>query len=96
MIRLMNVRQNEQGSVIDNFTIHLSSVGYVLQALALKIGNILHLSPYIYWMLGKLMNVLLYAIIMSLAVYIVPVGKRLLNGDCNVAYNDFSKYNIYL
>lgn len=78
MIRLMNVRQNEQGSVIDNFTIHLSSVGYVLQALALKIGNILHLSPYIYWMLGKLMNVLLYAIIMSLAVYIVPVGKRLL------------------
>lgn len=78
MVRLMGRRQFEQGSVTDNYTIQLSSVGYVLQALGLKIGHILHLHPYIYWLLGKFMNVLLYAIIMSLAVHIVPVGKRLL------------------
>ena len=78
MVRLMRERQLEQGSVTDNYTIQLTSVGYVLQAIGLKIGNILHLPPYIYWLLGKFMNVLLYVIVMSLAVHIVPVGKRLL------------------
>lgn len=62
----------------DNYTIQLSSVGYVLQALGLKIGNMLHLTDYICWILGKFMNVLLYAVVMGIAVHIVPVGKRLL------------------
>lgn len=78
MMRLMGRRQFEQGAVTDNYTIQLSSVGYVLQALGLKIGNMLHLTDYICWILGKFMNVLLYAVVMGIAVHIVPVGKRLL------------------
>lgn len=77
MMRLMGRRQFEQGAVTDNYTIQLSSVGYVLQALGLKIGNMLHLTDYICWILGKFMNVLLYAVVMGIAVHIVPVGKRL-------------------
>ena len=38
----------------------------------------MHLPFYFQWLLGKLGNLLLYAVVMSFAIAILPIGKRLL------------------
>lgn len=78
MIRVLQEFSNTPGIIEDEYRLGMSSVGYLFQALALKTGNFLHLPFYIAWLMGKFSNVLLYAIVISLAIYIVPIGKRLL------------------
>lgn len=64
-------------AMIDSGVWSVSSVGYIFQAIFLKAGILLHLPFYISWLLGKLANLLLYAIGMSIALNILPIGKRL-------------------
>lgn len=64
-------------AMLDSGTWNISSVGYIFQAIFLKAGILLHLPFYISWLLGKLANLLLYAIGMSIALNILPIGKRL-------------------
>lgn len=59
-------------------TWRIKTVGYIFQALFLKIGMILHFPFWILWMFGKLANVLLYSIVVFFAVRKTPVGKMLL------------------
>lgn len=78
IIRVLNTKEYIEGVVTDDYQLGVTSVGYVFQAAALKLGNILQLNFYICWLLGKFTNILLYAIVLGFAVEIVPVGKRLL------------------
>ena len=76
--RVMNDKTRYTGVMTDKYEFKLSSVGYLNQAFLLKIGQILHLPFYFQWLLGKLGNLLLYAVVMSFAIAILPIGKRLL------------------
>ena len=53
------------------------NAGYIFQAILLKIGTALHLPFYISWLMGKVANLFLYAIGMSIAMRLLPSGKRL-------------------
>jgi Predicted membrane protein len=77
-VRVLNDKMKNPGIFIDDYELSFASFGYVFQALVLKLGNILHVPFYISWLMGKFSNVLLYAVIMCIAVHIVPVGKRVL------------------
>lgn len=79
LIRIMNAKGNEYGEPAAGYNIQISSIGYLFQALFITIGRFLKLPFYLVWLMGKFSNVLLYAICMSIAVWIVPVGKRLLS-----------------
>ena len=74
-------RTNEMGSIATSAVAKknrfLSSIGYVFQILFLKAGLALHLPFYICWLLGKFSNVLLYALGMSVAAAILPIGKKI-------------------
>lgn len=61
---------------IDSGYWSIASVGYIFQTFFLKIGLLLHLPFYICWLMGKMGNLLLYAIGMSIAMYLLPCGKR--------------------
>ena len=76
--RVMNDKTRYTGVMTDKYEFKLSSVGYLNQAFLLKIGQILHLPFYFQGVLGKLGNLLLYAVVMSFAIAILPIGKRLL------------------
>ena len=78
MIRILNNMGNEQGTIYVEKIIQPNSIGYVFQALFLKIGNMLHLPFYVVWLMGKFANILLYTVIVGIAIYIIPVAKRLL------------------
>lgn len=78
MIRVLNTQMKYKGVTTDDYSLGMSSVGYVFQAMALKIGNCLKVPFYISWLIGKFTNVLLYAIILGVSVAILPIGKRLL------------------
>lgn len=77
-IKVLNRKFELPGSFIDDYRISIQSIGYIFQAFALKIGVLLNLPFYLIWLMGKFANVLLYAFVMSYAVKIVPIGKRLL------------------
>ena len=76
--RVMNAKTNYTGVMTDEYEFKLSSVGYLNQALLLKIGNAAHLPFYIQWIMGKMANLLLYSIVLSFAIAILPIGKRLM------------------
>lgn len=78
VMRALNSRMELEGSIVDDYSIKMTSVGYIFQALALKVGNSLKLPFYINWYMGKFANVLLYSILLGMAVSIAPIGKRLL------------------
>lgn len=78
VMRALNTRMKLQGNIVNDYSIEMTSVGYILQAIALKIGNELSLPFYINWYMGKFTNVLIYSILLGVAVSIVPIGKRLL------------------
>ena len=73
MINLGTVKS----AMIDKGTWSVISAGYVLQTVLLKLGIALHLPFYICWLMGKMANYLLYAIGMSIAINLLPSGKRL-------------------
>lgn len=77
-IRVLNTKNHYSGIVADDYTFQINSVGYIFQALFLKIGKIFNMPFYIMWLLGRFSNVLLYSLIMSLAIWVVPIAKRLL------------------
>ena len=77
-IRVLSNKKNNPGIFEDDYEWSITSFGYIFQALALKIANFFHLPFYLCWIAGKFANVLLYACVMSFAVYVVPIGKRLL------------------
>lgn len=79
MIRIMNALWEENDGRIETYDFELSSIGYIFQAVAITIGKLLKLPFYFVWILGKISNLLLYAIGMSIAVWIVPIGKRILS-----------------
>lgn len=64
-------------AMIDKSTWSTFSIGYIFQAIFLKAGVLFHLPFYISWLLGKMANFLLYAVGMSIALNILPCGKRL-------------------
>lgn len=75
---------NAAGNITDGrgtqeYDISISSVGYIFQAGAITVGKFLGLPFYFVWLLGKFSNVLLYSMGMTVAVAIVPIGKRLLS-----------------
>ena len=76
-IRVFESMTNNKGSV-DGYSLSLNSIGYVFQTLFLKIANGIGVNNYFVWLIGKFSNILLYALVMSLCIGIVPVGKRLL------------------
>lgn len=79
IIRVFNEKARAQGTLSDDYnSLQMINVGYLFQAISLKVGNVLNFPFYIVWLMGKFSNVLLYAIVMSLAVHIVPVAKRVL------------------
>ncbi len=79
VIRVFNEKARAQGTLSDDYnSLQIINVGYLFQAISLKIGSVLNFPFYIVWLMGKFSNVLLYAIVMSLAVHIVPVAKRVL------------------
>lgn len=77
-IRVLNDKNRYSGVVADDYKMAVNSAGYVFQALFLRVGKILNAPFYVMWIMGRFANLLLYTIIMSLAVRIVPIGKRLL------------------
>ncbi len=79
MIQLMNrLGEERKQPSPDKCEIVMSSIGYIFQSLFISIGRFLGLPFYLVWILGKFANVLLYALGMSIAISIVPIGKRLL------------------
>lgn len=78
MLQSFDQLSKTMGTRIDEYSFEISSVGYIFQAMALKIGTGLHLPFGITWYLGKLMNLLLYAAGMAGIVYILPIGKYLM------------------
>lgn len=78
MIRTLNDMGNEKGEIPTEKIVQPNSAGYVFQALFLQIGNMLHLPFYIVWLMGKFANILLYTTIIGIAIYVIPVAKRLL------------------
>lgn len=79
LIRIMNQKGMEYGSPVPDNGRGLTSVGYVVSAIFISISRFLKMPFYLVWLLGKFANVLLYAVGMSIAVAIVPIGKRLLS-----------------
>ncbi len=78
IIRGLEARTNYDGLTKDDYNLQMSSIGYIFQAIALKIGYVLHLPFYISWLLGKFANVILYTLLIAFSVSIIPIGKRLL------------------
>ncbi|WP_289301889.1 DUF2142 domain-containing protein [Sporofaciens musculi] len=78
MIRNMNYLGEIRGAELDTYIIQINSIGYVFQVIAITIGRFLGLPFYCVWTMGRLANVFLYSIGMSLAISIIPIGKRLL------------------
>ncbi|MEZ3488392.1 MAG: DUF2142 domain-containing protein [Lachnospiraceae bacterium] len=78
IIRVLSDKAKKTGIIIDEYEWNLTSLGYIFQAFALKLGTLFHMPFYVLWLMGKFTNILLYAIIMSFAVHVVPIGKRLL------------------
>lgn len=78
IIRMFNGMERNDGVIPLDSDIQISSAGYIFQALFMKIGMILHMPFYVMWLLGKLANVLVYAVVVGFAVHIIPIGKRLL------------------
>ena len=79
MIRLMNrFGEMRERTGLDEYKVEISSVGYIAPAIGISIGRFLRLPFYFVWILGKFFNVLLYAIGMSVAISIIPIGKKLL------------------
>lgn len=79
LIRIMNDQGQENIPDVRSYTPQLISAGYVFQSIGITIGKFLNLPFFCIWLLGKFANTLLYSIGMSLAVAIVPIGKRLLS-----------------
>jgi|GEM_PF-2009730 len=57
---------------------NIRSVGYVFQALFLKLGMLLHFKFAILWIFGKFANVLLYSVVVFFAIRKTPVAKVLM------------------
>ena len=64
--------------VIQSGNPQIYTSGYVASALCLKLGRQLHMPFTVLYQFGRLGNLLLYAIVMTYAIKILPVGKRLL------------------
>lgn len=79
LIRIMNQKGEEYGFPVPDNGIQMSSVGYVLSAVFITISRFLRVPFYVVWLAGKFANVLLYAFGISVAIAIVPIGKRLLS-----------------
>ena len=79
LIEVMNRKGEEYGQPVEMYELQMSSVGYFFQAAFITVGRFLQLPFYLVWVLGKFSNVLLYAVGMSVAVAITPIGKRLLS-----------------
>lgn len=56
----------------------LVKVGYILQVLAMKLGDLLNLPFYFIWLLAKITNLLIYIVLMFFAIRKTPIGKQLL------------------
>ena len=53
-------------------------IGYIAPAIGITVGKILHLPFHQLLFVGRMMNLLLYALGMALACYLLPSGRRLL------------------
>ena len=53
------------------------NAGYIFQTIFLKLGMMFNLPFYISWLMGKMANLFLYAIGMSIAMRLLPSGRRL-------------------
>ena len=78
LIEVLNQKGKEYGQPVEEYELQINSIGYIFQALFITVARFLGLPFYIVWILGKFSNVLLYAAGISIAVGLVPVGKRLL------------------
>lgn len=79
LIRIMNQKGVEYGFPVPDDGRGITSIGYIFSAIFISISRLLKMPFYMVWLLGKFANILLYAIGMSVAVAIVPIGKRLLS-----------------
>lgn len=77
-IRYFNNQMQQAGSIVENNHLQINSLGYLFQAIALKVATVFNLNFYLLWLSGKFANILLYAIIMSIGIHIIPIAKRLL------------------
>ena len=66
-------------------------LNYIPQAIGIKIGRILNLSPYLVGMLGRIFNVVACTLLIYLGLKIIPIGKKtmaiLLLSPTVLAYN---------
>lgn len=71
--------QYETGStLLEGSTCSIYTSGYVASAIAIKVGRFLKLPFHIIFAMGRFGNLLMYAIVMALAIWLLPTGKRLL------------------
>lgn len=77
-IRYFNNQMQQAGTIVKNNHLQINSLGYLFQAIALKIASVFNLNFYLLWLSGKFANILLYAIVMSIGIHIIPIAKRLL------------------
>lgn len=79
MIKIMNhMGELRETTAMEAFRFEIYSIGYLWPAIGVSVGKFMRLPFYFVWILGKFSNLLLYAIGMSVAISIVPIGKRLL------------------
>ena len=79
-MRTLDLLQEEASdrALNDQAPWRLSSIGYLSQALPMKLGLALSLPFSALWILGRLGNVILYSLLLFLAIRKTPVGKVLL------------------
>lgn len=77
-IRYFNIQMQQAGTIVEDNHLQMNSLGYLFQAIALKIASVFKLNFYLLWLSGKFANILLYAIVMSIGIHIIPIAKRLL------------------
>lgn len=80
LARELNNYQNQYDSmrILPQDITNIRNVGYVFQALFLKIGLLFHFDFTVLWIFGKFANVLLYSVVMFFAIRKTPVAKVLM------------------
>ncbi len=73
-----NALYEEGTSAVAGLSAGLTAPSYVLQALTIKAGRFLNLPFTVIYRLGRLAGLLVYCIVMTLGIKIIPVGKRIL------------------
>lgn len=73
-----NCSSGGEGAVVQSDSVGIYTTGYVVQALFLKVGRLLHMPFSMLYQFGRLGGLLLYSLMMALAIRILPAGKRIL------------------